>query len=455
MAGMAAVRLPNETSADLEYLFENQNDFDADKKKPHLDVDADYSPEAEAEFGGDDATYDPSVDTQDFVRYHRRLEDINREFVLQFVDNTLYNIREKPNANGIMTYNAKHYVQPTLSSYDGENEVNELADLLTIRNDTKYSENDIAHARQNLPYVVKRLHNLSKMCELCMLSLIAAYVKAKRQYEFSVNMSGNSQRAFKHTSVYRWPIYKCNKVGKIHGGITLENKNERVREMFNWLEGESENYQSYYYDYLDYVRYVEILNIDLDDDWTQYGESFIDSIPCTVVTPNSQYDLDVVQAIQGYVKPEKSLTEKIWDQTLETIDTFRNRIFCNGMLQEFDNAHNPVAAQDILKVTHILLCMVANVNGVSPQNFPKEKELFWKSGFLFNKRGIVYVSAQSLADDAFVYDQCVISELGLIINITQTRGKLYYMYTAEAKLNVQTKMLRKDAKLAAWRTLGR
>lgn len=428
--GAALNYIKQDTSADLEYLFEAQLDFDADKNQPHIDADDDYS-EAEEQTYTKESQFNPAIDKVKFARYNRHLEDIHYAYVSKYFGEICYNIAHKGNSGGVITYAKKHYIQPTLSGIDNEGEVNELADLVMQKEEEKYSETDRAIATERLPYVVKRLHILSKLCGVSMLSLIAAYVKSRNAYLQS-NVTGRSQRSFKHTAVYRYTIYKCNQMGVVYGGIDRENKNINVKNMFDWLEGDNDDYPSYRHDYLDYVRYMEILNISWEDDWTQYNESFLSSIPCYVLPNNAQYEIEVARALGGSAMKVKTDIELLRDKTLATVDIFRNMAEYNVTIQQTMETQSSGDAAKNLKDAHNLYCMCLVKHG--KMQWPKEHEFFWSDGFLCSNDGIVYFNAEDFSDDSFVSNNCILSELGIMLNISSVSG-LYYMYLAEARMN--------------------
>lgn len=405
----------NDTDANLEMLFNDQVDFNADVCQPDMTED-EYDEATAAEEHDVTRRYNPAVDTTDFNRYFRRLEDIANDYLEKYVGYMVFNIRN--HASGIKAYNAKHMNQPTLISDGDDSDYTELADLQLMQNDEDWPLSVKQSALQNLPYVIKRLHNMSCYTGVHMLSFIVAFLKAKERNN-QLRIVG-SIKTLKKNAVIEEGVYLCDKQGNITKRVQVQNKNKRASDMFDWVAGASTEYQAYYQDYLDFVHYCNVLNIELfNDDMTKYQSEFVNSLIITTVTPNKQYDKQVFEAILGNQVNTVPNTEEDVDPVENTIDTFLQICETHETLQECILHHDSIRSGDNLKLaqslynTYLLL---------STGQATDTSKYYWDSGYLFYNGELVVIPANMLSDpnSKIIYDEmCIINELGYIIQITK------------------------------------
>ena len=399
------------TLASLESLFQRQKDFDADSCQPHIDIYSDYSREEEREEYERETQYNPAIDSAKFSRYLRRIEDIRVEYLEDYLANLVFTVFQRSGSGGAIEYDARHYVQPTLYSAEDDS-VTELADLQLQCDYNSYSESMKARATENLPYVIKRLHNLSRHCGIHMLSMIAAYVRAKK--ENALKQQAGSSMVLKKNAVIAKGVYKCEKDGTIGGKIDVSNKNRRASDMFDWLHGLSDNFPSYKEDYLNFVKYCEILNIDLyNDDFTKYDKAFVDTLTVTTLTPNHQYNQAVFDAIR-----DSGLNKESEDLCLVTIEGFKDLVQSNEILQRvLNNMTRNIASNNFKIATELHYFHSVMLDKVSP---PEASKYSWINGFLHYDGELVILNTNLISNKNYIDSRFIISELGFCVHITNS-----------------------------------
>lgn len=398
-----------DTLASLEYLFQRQKDFDADACQPHTDVLGDYNKDEEREEYEIGTYYNPNVDKTTFSDYFRRIEDIRIEYLEDYLANLVFTVFQRSGSGGVLEYNANHYIQPTLYSAEDDS-VTELADLQLQCDPQSYSEAMKAKALDKLPYVIKRLSNLSRHCGIHMLSMIPAYIRAKK--ENAKRQQAGSSMVLKKNAVIAKGVYKCNPDGTIGTKIDVSNKNKRASDMFDWLHGLSNNYPSYKEDYLNFVKYCEILNIDLiNDDFTKYDKKFVDTLVVTTLTPNHQYNKAVFDAIRdsGLERNNDS------DLCLETMEGFRELLMSNEVLQNVVNKHNKITAEKNFKLAtelHYFSSIMLTKEGI-----PEASKYKWSNGFLYYDNKLVVLDTNLISNVNYIDPRFIISELGFCVHV--------------------------------------
>lgn len=432
-----------DTLASLEFLFQKQQDFDADKCQPHIKHLDDYEREeerAEYEIG---RPFNPATDKPESCEYLRRLEDIRSEYFEDYLSNLVFTVFKRSGSSGAIEYDAQHYIQPTLISNEDDS-VTELADLQLVTNEHDYSESAKARAREQLPYVIKRLHNLSRYCGIHMLSMIAAYQVAKE--ENIRKQSAGSTMLLKKNAVIAKGVYKCNKDGTIGSKIEVANKNKRAADMFDWLDGTSTLYPAYREDYLNFVLYCKMLNVDFhNDDFRKYDDKFVDSLVCTTLTPNKQYNQIVFDAIRdsGLEAPVTAV-----DVYLETMLTFSDLCTCNEDLKRVIRNHTSAMSKayfDLATQLHFYQT-VALYKG----NVPVTSKYAWHEGFLHYDGELVILDTSLVSNVTFQFPKFIISELGFCVHVS-TENVLDIMTLQVAVESMRDKFINHNAdEIATW-----
>ena len=323
----------NETTADICALFEAQSDFDADKATPTVTLE-DLEGREDADLrvlqqeGVVDYIYDPYIHKTNFDGYVRHLEDLPEGYMDKYLENITFRIRH--HNNGVAAYNRKHPIQNNFIGI-GDNglEVTERVDLISDYSVDRATLQDTESARRELPYVVKRLHNLSRLTSIHILSFIASFVKAKTASDRAREL-GTSTSQFKLNDVIRAGMWRCDTNGDATKPVVLGDKNKSAPVVFQWACGYPSTFTSYYEDMVNFLTYCEVLSIDIiNDDLTQYGSEFIKGILVTTVTSNTQYDKLVSDAIRYYggtvAEDKSSLSDsKLSTQLAEVVSAYQN-----------------------------------------------------------------------------------------------------------------------------------
>lgn len=440
-----------ETEANIEALFNEQADFDADLKQPHLSED-EYDAVVEEEEYEIGQRYKPAIDKTDFDGYYRRLEDIAPAYLESYIGNLVFTICRRN--SGLKQFNSRHMEQPVLLSQgDDEGDFTELADLQLMNDDKDWPLDVKNKAQQRLSYVVKRLHNMSCYTGIHMLSYIVSFLKARDKNE---NMRAvGSQKLLKKNAVIEEGVYLCDSYGNIKKRVLVQNKNKRAEEAFNWICGISNSYQSYYQDYLDFVNYIDILNIDIEnDDFTKYQSSFIDKLVVTIVTPNRQYDPQIYETILR--NGTNSIPAKELEDPIEsTINTFRQICTLDSRLIEADlHCNSIVLEMNTKKATGIHAMHYLNTYDI----MPKDSDYKWSNGYLMFKEELVIIPASMISNSetrVFNDDRCIINELGYCIHVSNLMN-LYIMSISDAYDNLRNKLYAHDPyyKYAEWMKIG-
>jgi hypothetical protein len=218
--------------------------------------------------------------------------------------------------------------------------------------------------------------------------------------------------------------------GEIGSLITVESKNKKAAMMFDWLEGNSTLYPSYREDYLNFIHYCRVLNIDLEhDDMRKYNNEFMDNLVVTTLTPDSQYNQDVFDAIRdsGLAPVDKPV-----DLCLETINTYRDLCSYNEELLRIANSHGYKESKLYMETAHQLLMIYATLL-CKPPFYPEVDKLQWKEGFLYYKGELLQLPVSLISKDSFIHPTFIISELGFCVHISD--GMLMEMLTITSALD--------------------
>lgn len=403
-----------DTSANFEYLFEKQVDFDADICQPHY-TSEDYDEIAESEEFEKTVPYDPSKDPVTFDDYNRRLEDIPGDYLEHYIANLCFTVFKRKNGNGTVQFDLNHRLQPTLISVDDDS-VTELADL-QLRVDVKeYPESMKSMAIENMPYVLKRLDNLSRYCGVHMISMIGSYLAAKTDNDRRVN-SGLSKKTLKKNAVIARGVYKYTADGHVGRIIDVSNKSKKAADMFDWIVGENKDYPSYREDLTNFVQYCQILNIDLvADDLCKYDGAFMDGLIVTTLTPDTQYCQAVFDAIRdsGISTPAVDTDSVI----AATMLCFRDLCETDEGLQKVIRDHDSIKLAETTKLAkklHYIDCLRCT----NPPVFP-DGEYSWSDGFLHYNGQLVVLNSRTITKQELQIPKCIISELGFVIHIGDT-----------------------------------
>lgn len=418
-----------DTSSILEEHFEAQKDFDCDVIKSSMSADdVDDGNEEEDTF----AQYDPAKDPVDFKEYNRRLEDIAPKYIEDYLGNVIYNICYHDST--LKRYQKKHQVQPCLiGDGDDGDDFTELADLQLEEKD-EWSLGQKQNAQRNLSYVIKRLHNMSRLSKVHMLSYIAAYERAK--IVIDKNHTSGGSRSLSDNVVISQGVYLCDQYGNITKKVSVENKNKRAKGMFDWIVGRECEFSAYYPDYLNFIHYCTVLDINIvDDDMTKYQASFVDNLTVTTVTPNRQYVPAVYQALKENavnVEPSRPVVDIIQN----TVESFKQLCSTNqnirNAIYQFTDAERRVYLNYATYIYSYYMYSQTQ-QALSPSKYS------WNNGFLHYDGNLVILPANWLGASKRTQlpdNRAIISELGYVIALSSTED-VYFLSIDNAYSNVK------------------
>ena len=408
------------TFASKEAMFQDQVDFDADIIQPHF---TEYDYDKEVEEYEQETPYNPAVDKTDFDRYYRRLEDISMEYLEKYVCNLVYTICRL--SGGVKAFNYKHATAPTLLDVE-DGTATELAELETDISRDAWPESVINEAYTKLPYVLKRLNNLSRYSGIHMISFVSSYIIA-RDKNARARQAG-STKLLKRNAVISENVWACDNMGNATHKVEISNKNLRAYEMFDWIEGEVDKYQAYKEDVTNYMHYVKVLNIDITHDMEKYGTEFLNKLTVTTLTPNTQYNPDIYNALLsgGNIID----TTKV-DAVASTMDRFKELCVSDDMLSRVLNEFDAVRQQKHFETAKKLYSAYCLSHGEMCSNALFE----FYDGYLYYNGDLAIMSSSFISNAVFVDDRCLISELGYLVHVTDNLAvHLMTVYCADENL---------------------
>jgi len=433
-----------ETDANLDMLFNEQTDFNPDVVKPQFDEES-YSELAVAE-QEDLPMYNPASDKLPYDGYFRRLEDIAPKYLEKYVTNIVYSICRY--SSNLKAYKSKHRIQPTLVGTSGDNDdFTEISDLQLMVDINDWSPESKQNALQHLPYVLKRLHNMSCYVGIHILSFIGSYLKAMEQAEANALM--NRKRTFGRNDVIAYGVYRCDKRGNITQKVNKDLKCAKTKVAFDWICGETTDYSSYYQDYVNLLHYCRVLNTDLkSDDLTKYQSDFIGKLVVTTVTPNKQFNQQIFTALKSNGESLPVIEEEEVDIYDNTLSLFNQACDLIPKLQEVQSTFDTKLATDTLRdAISIHYTHMCYVNGVVTES----KEYSWQDGFLHYKGQLVEIPTDSIGSRYFETNTFILSELGYAVQLTK-KDHLFLLSIPSALSNLTNKITgyASDYKEADW-----
>lgn len=421
------------TFASKEALFEKQVDFDADVIQPHLDV---YDTDEEAEYAKE-TRYDPAVDKLDFNKYYRRLEDIADEYIETYVGNLVYTICRL--SGGVKSFNYSHAIAPTLRDLEDGSAI-ELADLELDYSKNEWSDSEVKKALSQLPYVLRRFLNLSCYTGIHVLSFVCSYLIAKEKNRLA-RQSG-SVKTLKKNAVISENVWACDSIGNATKKIEVSNKNLKAYELFDWMEGTLNKYPAYQDDVTNFIHYVKVLNLDITEDMSKYGSDFIRGLTVVTLTPNSQYNQNVFNALAQGTPVYTPVTDKV----TSTITRFNELVISNDVISKvaegFDY-NQRVRNFELAKSLHYGYMMALGKIG---EKFNYE----FYEGFLHCNGELAIIGCGMISNTAFSDGRVLISELGYCVAVSDSLV-LDLMTLSNAKDNMLIKVTRNtEESLEGW-----
>lgn len=391
------------TFASRESLFAKQSDFDADAIQPHLtEYDAD-----EEETYAKETRYNPAVDKTDFDKYYRRLEDIPVDYLANYIGNLVYTICRL--TGGVKAYNYNHAVAPTIIDME-DGSATDLADLELDYDTNAWSDSEVKRALNQLPYVLKRFLNLSCYTGVHVLSFVCSYMIAKEKNVVAKN-SGRT-KFLKKNAVIAENVWTCDSLGNAQKKVEISNKNLKVYDLFEWIEGNSTKYVNYRIDVTNFMHYVKVLNIDIREDMSKYGFDFANSLTVLTLTPNSQYNPDVYNALLNGTAVKSNSADVIG----KTITRFNELCVSNPIVakvaEEFDYSKRKNNFTQAVNLHRAYMMS----QGTIPEN--SNYEFF--DGFLYYNGTLAVIMCGLITDTMFADGRVILSELGYCVAVSDS-----------------------------------
>lgn len=405
LAAMVDKMWSEPTFASKEAMFQKQVDFDADRIQPHY-IEYDYAKEVE-EFEYE-TPYNPAVDKTDFDRYYRRLEDISSEYLEKYVGNLVYTICRR--SGGVKEFNYQHAVAPTILDVE-DNTPSELADLETDGQKDAWSESTINDALTNLPYVLKRLNNLSRFTGIHMLSFVCSYILA--QEENKLLQQAGSTKLLKRNAVISKNVWACDRNGNATHKIEVSNKNQHAYFVFDWMEGGVDKYQAYRDDVINFMHYARVLNIDVRENMERYGTEFLSKLVVVTLTPNTQYNPEIYKALLTGESMESAVSG---NSIQDTISLFSELCTTDDSLKKVQATYTAEKQRQHLEQSKKLYASYM----LSKGEFVEQRSLEFYEGYLRQDGKLAIVDGNLFGSTVFRDSRCLISELGFLVHVTDS-----------------------------------
>lgn len=437
-------------------LAQTRPDFDADVAKPTMAIEDFFDGDDEVDFDEfveisqsekTTAQYNPAVHDVTFDSYYRRLEDIHEFYIHRYVGNVVFSFVRQGGASEELVKSKGQY---TIVNQSGDDEGGPLQESDLLLQESPYTGNakEIEDAKKYLPYVVKRLYGFSRIVGIHVPSYIQKYLIAKKELKLN-RQSGASVATLKYTNVTRKTVYAF-KPGRNFLDDPITNlKNSKASELFDWINGFTHKWASFYQNYRDLLHYCAVLNIDLTKgDLTEINEEFVRGLTISVVTPNEQFNAIVMEAMrnnesQSVEVPQMSENDII-DNTRELYSIY---------LRENTELLNSVAMKSSIQrdtdlraakfLYYRYLCALTR------KAYPPDvmNQMSWRNGYLFYG-GRYAVIGLNYLDDRFkipgcYYDVALIHESCWLIHYS-TAHQLFLMNLPKLHLWYTWKLQNRD-----------
>lgn len=264
-------------------LLDQQPDYNADKQCP---VEGEYDSQTYIE-ETKPSEYEPSTGKEAY--YLRRLEDIDRSWVLQYIGNVIYGAVFNQSQSVKKFEKDNSTVSILIDEEDGE--VIQASELL-VEGDGDYSAIEVAKACEKIPYLLRRLHDKSKQLHISVISLLIAYEKAKRAVALDHQMNSRRSENIQPRHLLREGVYSMNVDGSLGGrlGADANNRSKYFKDAKMWLFGVEGYVDEYYNDAVELLHYYDVMDIDItNEDPATYQEDYISQLTILYISSNREY----------------------------------------------------------------------------------------------------------------------------------------------------------------------
>lgn len=205
----------------------------------------------------------------------KRLEDIDISWVLKYVTNVLTGYKKNNGGLGAAKYNS----QTNGLWVDSDGEVRQITETW-IDKDNYYGR-DISGAQAKLPYLLKRLHQKSRMLGCSVLSIYGRYLCCQQVLNIAIPKPKDMLAA---------KIYKMNSMGYITEPYgPSANHNRGFPEAFAFIRGADPD-DPYYADLTEFGYICDLLGIKLwMEDPREYDQKFINTLVVTYISTNQEF----------------------------------------------------------------------------------------------------------------------------------------------------------------------
>lgn len=271
--------------------------------------------------------------------YLTRLEDIDVSWIMQYVNNILTGYKHRNGGLG-----AQKYMSGNNGVWrDSDGEVRQITELM-VDEDASYGH-DIAAAKAKLPYLLKRLHQKSRVLRCSLISMYGRYLCVQRVL---------NRASPKPQDMLAVKIWQMDALGNITQPYPPSaNHNKGFPEAFAFVRGDNPD-DPYYRDLVEFGHVCDVLSIKLwMEDATKFDNKFINGLLVTYIMSNNDFlfagrkvDTTVLKAISSTsvsdwqstasaakVKDEDAFVERCstyrWLDTLEEVDFDTVKQFLN------------------------------------------------------------------------------------------------------------------------------
>ena len=216
---------------------------------------------------------DREVSAHEVVDYYKRLEDIDESFVEKYVDQILTGF--------LWDDTGAKRINQRLQTFDlWEDEEGYVSPTDVLIEEEDFTLDEIAEAKQKLPYLLKVLHDGSIKYKGSLLSFIIAVER------YRLNAGGKS---IKPHNICKEGVYRVDSNGNITEPFTIEdNSATTLRTLIDWVLGGIDD--RYYRASRELLRVCTILDLDITkEDPKVYNSKVIESAVCLYITSNEEY----------------------------------------------------------------------------------------------------------------------------------------------------------------------
>ena len=284
-------RSTSEFDGSIYEILNEQEDYNADKQCPTFE----YYTREEYNDETKPPMYSPAKGEE--PDYARRLEDIDSTWIEAYLTNAIWGAINNA-SQSIREYNKRHPMARMMQDEEDDTLVSE-ADL-SLEHENDYSTEEIAKAKEKIPYLLRRLHDKSKQLRVHVISLIIAYEKAKGFIALQNRASKSRKKEVAPRHLLQNKVYTMNLDGTIGYmfGADANNREETFKEARKWICHYQGYHDDYYTDMIELLHYYDVMGIDITkEDPYDYQEDFISQLTVIYITSNRDY---VMRKRTGY-----------------------------------------------------------------------------------------------------------------------------------------------------------